>query len=502
MAAVTVLLRTVSVFFGAFVAGKLGAAGMGLYSLVLSVYGLFSTFASSGVNFTVSRMTADALGHRSGAEVYAVLRRCLAYAAAFGISAALLMYVSSGAIGCYLLDDPRTVPALRALAPGLLPMAVNTAFHGYFQAVRRSPKSAAVMLCEQGVRIAVTAAALSVLLPYGIGPACCAVGTGVAVSELAAFLLGVVLCRRDLSRHIEKSGKVPYRLTEKMFSISLPISLSAYLRSGLLTLEHMLIPKGLKKFGSGSEEALATYGILSGMAFPIVLYPLTILQSITSLLLPEIAEAKAAGDEKLIRRTALRVFRITLLFSLGTAGVMFSFSDALGKVLYSSPDAGRFIRMISPLIPVMYLDSAVDAMLKGLGEHIYTMRVNIVDSFLSVILVWSLLSVKGVEGYIFTVYLTEIINASLSIGRLIIKAGIRPDLLRWFVIPGGCVCATVFASRSVFCAPALLVFASTHPVLLLTVGCTFFAALYFLLLRLFGSLRRGEIKAVCVKLTA
>ena len=56
-----ILLRTVAVSFNAYVSGRIGAEGMGLFSLVMSVYGLAVTLAASGVNLASVRMTAEAL---------------------------------------------------------------------------------------------------------------------------------------------------------------------------------------------------------------------------------------------------------------------------------------------------------------------------------------------------------------------------------------------------------------------------------------------------------
>ena len=95
--------------------------------------------------------------------------------------------------------------------------------------------------------------------------------------------------------------------------------------------------------------------------------------------------------------------------------------------------------MLAPLIPVMYLDTAVDSLLKGLGEQVYTMWVNIADASLSVILVALLLPKMGINGYIITVYFTEIINATLSITRLLSKCEIRPRIFLWIGRPLLCI---------------------------------------------------------------
>ena len=94
------------------------------------------------------------------------------------------------------------------------------------------------------------------------------------------------------------------------------------------------------------------------------------------------------------------IFDTAILFSIGCAGIMIFFSFEIGNVIYPQTDAGLYIKMIAPLIPIMYIDTSVDAILKGLGEQVYSMGVNIVDSLLSVILVIILLPRYGIMGYI------------------------------------------------------------------------------------------------------
>jgi stage V sporulation protein B len=87
---------------------------------------------------------------------------------------------------------------------------------------------------------------------------------------------------------------------------------------------------------------------------------------------------------------------------------------------------GNFIRLLAPLIPIMYLDAATDALLKGLGEQVYSMRINILDAFISVICVALLVPRMGIMGYLLTIYITEILNAALSITRLFRVSNFSP----------------------------------------------------------------------------
>ena len=69
------------------------------------------------------------------------------------------------------------------------------------------------------------------------------------------------------------------------------------------------------------------------------------------------------------------------------AAGLFAFAMPLGQAVYHSDEAGRYIRLLAPLLPIMYTDMVTDGCLKGLGEQMWSMGVNILDSALGVLLV-------------------------------------------------------------------------------------------------------------------
>ncbi len=432
-------MRLVSVGFNVYVTGKIGAGGIGLYSLIMSVGGFAITFATSGINYASTRMTAEALGKRNNGDIRRIMRRCIIYSLSFGFAGCLLLNIFAEPISDNLLCDIRCIMPLRLLSLALPFISLSSALSGYFNAVRRVYKNAVVQVGEQFITITVTVQLLALLLPRGIAFACTALIGGTVISEMLAFIVSYILYKIDLKQHIEISQGRERGLTKKMLSISLPIAFTAYVRSALVSVEHILIPMGLRKFGSSGDAAIASYGTLHGMVMPVVLFPMAIISAFAGLLVPEIAETLAAGDDKRVDNIVSRVFHVTLCFAIGCSGVMVCFSKELGILIYNSSEAGIFIRSMAPLIPVMYLDHVVDGILKGMGEQLYSMRVNIFDSFLSVILVYFMLPKWGIYGYVVIIFIMEIINASLSILKLLQRCDAKMKIIKWVIKPLICI---------------------------------------------------------------
>ncbi len=489
LTSVTLILRTVGIGFNVYLSNKIGAQGMGLYTLSMSVYSLAVTFAVSGIGLASTRLTAEMLASGDNASARNAMKKCLLHSIAFGAVAFVLLFCFSDFIGNTLLSDERTVLSLKVMAFGMPFVSMSSALNGYFQAVRRVHKNAIIQIGEQFMRISVTAYLLNILMPAGIEYSCLALVIGSSFSELLSFVFSYTLYRIDLSKHIKNQGSCGKGIMKRIVSISFPVALSTYVRSALVTVEHILIPKGLRKSGSAYDTALASYGVIHGMVFPVLLFPQALLSALAGLLIPETAESIARGENARIKYITERVFQATLAFSIGVSGIMICFSYELGMMIYSNREASFYIRMFAPLIPLMYIDHITDGILKGLNQQIYSMRVNIADSFLSVILVYFLIPHLGVTGYVITIFVSEMLNTGLSICRLISVSDARVRVLKWFAKPLICIVGATCTEKLILTAVQYFYPFEANAVLEIIVS----SLIYFVYLRLTGSVSRDDI---------
>ncbi|MBO4428597.1 MAG: oligosaccharide flippase family protein [Clostridia bacterium] len=493
LAGATLFMRTVSVIWSAYISNRIGAEGMGLFSLIMSAYAFAVTLATSGINLAVTRLVSEELAYGNGKGAVRAMRRCLAYAMIFGTTAALLLFFGAGVISSEILCDGRTKISLAALSVSLPFIAVSNVFSGYFAAVRRIYKSAVSNVIEQFIKIALILVALDILAPRGIEYACLALVIGTSVSEGISFSYMLVLYLVDKRRHLPKSdSRVSGGLTKRMLGISMPIAFSAYLRSGLMTAEHVLIPIGLKKNGANAVTALSLYGVVHGMVFPLILFPAALCSTFAALIVPELSELKAkyvkTKDNAHIKYIVSRSVKFGLLFAVFVAGALIYFSDELGTLVYGNADCGKYIRVFGFLVPVMYLDTVVDGMLKGLGEQLASMRYNIIDAAVSVLLVLLLVPRLGIDGYVVCVFAAETLNASLSLARLIKVTGFRVKIFEFAAVPALCAAGAVCA------AGIATAFLPLSAPVRLALGIFVSAALYFLLAHIFGAITKDDMK--------
>ena len=440
----TIFMKSVGVVFNAYVSGKIGAQGMGLYSLVTSVYGFAVTLAISGVSLAVVRLVSEELGKNNRAGAIAAMRKCIGYALIFGISSFSILFFGADFIANRILQDERTYLSLRVLSVALPFIALSNVFAGYFNAVRRVYKSASASMAEQFVKIMLTVGFLRALLPKGIEYGTLALVLGTAIAEALSFAYFFIFYILDKKKYLKtKKAASDPEMNRRLLRISLPIALSSYLRSGLVTVQHILIPIGLRRHGADYGTALASYGTIHGMVFPLILFPSAVCTTFSGLIVPELSELAATyGNVRGNRHICYivrRALSLALLFGIGTAGILLCFAEPLGILVYKSAEAAKYIRIFAPLVPVMYLDTTVDGMLKGLGQQLHSMFYNIIDASLSVFLVWILMPQIGIYGYVICVFVTELVNLAFSLTRLLTVTEARLPIPKTVLCPLICI---------------------------------------------------------------
>lgn len=162
------------------------------------------------------------------------------------------------------------------------------------------------------------------------------------------------------------------------------------------------------------------------------------------------------------------------------------FSEGLSQCIYGDGQCAEYLRVLAPLLPIMYTDTTVDGILKGLDQQVYSMRYNIIDSAMCVVLVLILIPKYSVKGYVAILFISEIVNFSLSIHRLSKVCTLEINIMDSIIKPAVCVTAS-------FLAGLLLSSAQGSGKAALTIIITVNAAVYILLLMLTGSISVQDI---------
>ena len=416
---VNLLLRLVSTTFQVYLSGRIGAAGVGLLQLVMSVGALAMTAGMAGVRTATMYLTAEELGKKRPQNVKWVLTACFAYSIL--CSGAISLGLSAGApwIAEHWIGDIRIVDAVRTFAMFLPIVCLSGCMTGYFTAANRIGTLAVVEIGEQLCYMAVTMAMLTLWAGADPARACRAVVLGSGISACFTLLCLLILrCREN----VPAGPRI--RVRRRLLETAVPLALADDLKSGISTTENLMVPKRLALY-PGVQTPLAAFGMVCGMVFPVLMFPAAILFALAELLLPELARCAAAGSKTRIQYLVKRSLRVAMLYGCLCGGLLFLLAEDLCLGLYGSAEAGAYLRMYAFLAPMLYCDAITDSMTKGLGQQKACVRYNILTSSLDVVFLYLLLPRFGMAGYYISFLVTHLLNFILSIRRLLKISGCK-----------------------------------------------------------------------------
>ncbi len=414
---VNLLLRFVGTSFQVYLSGRIGAEGIGLLQLVLSVGAMAMVAGMAGIRTATMYLTAEEIGRKHPNHVIWVLSGCTKYSLIASSSVALLIYNFAPQIALRWIGHPEIVDSIRLYAAFLPVSCLCGVMVGYFTGANRIGILAAVEVAEQLCSIVCTILFLS-LWDNTPAHACQAVILGSAMGTVLTLVSLVIL---RLLERASTSSRIP--VAPHLRQTAIPLALADNLRTGISTVENLMVPKRLALY-AGTVSPLAAFGTVCGMVFPILTFPMAILFGLTELLIPELARCNAAGSHQRIAYLGKQSLHVALLFGVFCSCILYLAAPTLCMALYGSADAGRYLRWFAPLAVMLYCDTVTDAMIKGLGEQKASVRYNICTNSMDVALLYLLLPKLGITGYFISFTITHIINFLLSLRRLLKITGI------------------------------------------------------------------------------
>lgn len=416
---VNLLLRFAGTSFQVFLSSRIGAAGIGLLQLTMSVGSMAMVAGMGGIRTAAMYLCAGELGRKKPGNVIWVLSGCFVYSIIFSGTVAFLLHRFAPLIAENWIGDVRVIPSLRMLAVFLPCSCLCGVMTGYFTAAKRIGTLAAVEAAEQLASMAFTMTALTLWAGADSARACLCVVLGSSLGAVLTLICLVIL-------RIREAGPPESRISVAgpICRTALPLALADDLRTGISTVESLMVPKRLA-LNPHVRNPLAAFGTISGMVFPVMMFPACILFGLCELLIPELARCQASGSQKRITYLLRRGLKITILYGVFLGGLLFLTAEELCITLYNSTEAGSALKLYALLVPILYCDAIVDAMIKGLGQQTVSVRYNIFTNILDVVFLYLLLPDYGMNGYFFSFLLTHAVNFGLSLRRLLKITGER-----------------------------------------------------------------------------
>ncbi len=379
----------------------LGVEKIGILALLSAFFGLISMIGSGNGVLCLSRFVSEALGQKEGNPI-----RVLQLGLGFALFLSMLM---SG--GCFLagaffsrvfLQTEGCGFAIRCLGLLLPFVAISGCFKGYFNAIGRVQIPAVCDLCVfllstlwliGGIlwRVPDTTAALCTRFVHSLA-------LGVFFSTGFLWIAYWKVPRPHL-QHQTSAPSFPHYVR-----LAIPVAFGGVLTAALGMANDGLIPKTLQQFGDSPQRALEQFGVFEGVVLPVLFFPSTVLCALSGVLLPEVARARSARNKGRICHLVSRSIGLTLGFSLLVVLVLFFFGGEIGQWMGGGVQSGFLLRLFAPVVPFIYLEIVLEAILKGMGKQGFSSLNYLVEYVLRIFLVLVCIPKLGFLGVVLSYY--------------------------------------------------------------------------------------------------
>lgn len=347
----------------------MGAEAMGVMELSSSAVMLAITPVTAGVPTAMSRLTAQ-----KNADANAVLRAGLSLVKRLAWMLMPAMLLLSPAIA-WVLGDFQTLPALVVNIPCIALLGLCAVYSGWFYGLNDAATPALNECVEQTVRCVI--AILLLVCMHRSSVAVTAALPGVA--EVTAGIV-VWLMFRGRSPQLKRSVPEP-RIRREIIRLTAPTTAARLCQTALRALNAVLLPVCLRRSGLTSAAATAQFGLLNGMAMPLLMLPGIVTSAICMIATP--AVSRQEGQQRRLRRTMRQLLLSASGVGLAAAIGLFFGAEFISTRLYHEPVLAPLLRLMSPAALLMAIQQVQFGLITGLGVQNKALTGTVLASFLT-----------------------------------------------------------------------------------------------------------------------
>ena len=401
----------------------IGAEGIGLYQVALSVFALLLNVVCSGTPITVSRLMTK---YRAQGQEMRV-GRIIAAGITFTLAVALPVCAVTMIFGksfTFLFADERCLSIFIIVMPGLVFTSVYSVLRGVFWGNKDFLPYSVTELLEEICMIIVGIALINNATTVYQG----AVRAGVAVliSYIFSFSLGTAV-------FFLRKNKLKNPLSEfrPLLKSALPVTAMRTANSLTSSLVSIILPVRLIASGMTSTEAMSAFGAAVGQAIPLLFIPITLIGSFTLVLVPEISENYYKKQYRLLKRDVEKAIKFSVLLTSFFVPVFTVCGEEIGLLVFGGHECGKYLSASAFLMIFMSLSSITTSILNSIGLERKTLVFFLISGILMLLSIWFLPKLVGIYalliGFSFIYGLTTLLNLVL-IGK---NCPIKPNYLKF-----------------------------------------------------------------------
>lgn len=448
LAAGFMIVRLIGFFYRIPLANLLTDEGSGYYNNSFVIYTFFLMVSTYGFPASISKLTAEKYAQKKYKEAQVIFKSALSLALILGLLFSAVLWFGAEEIAI-LSGTPKSMYAIRALAPALFCFSLLAVFRGYFQGMNTMVPTAISQIIEQIFNAVFSLILAAIMVKKGVeyGASGSTLGTGIGALSALLFLALVYkaashkLIRKNLSKdYHDYPPKSILSYWKIILWLAFPMILGTAIMNLTSVIDMFMFQRALIFRGASSDEAANMYGFYTMKNQILITLPVAIAAALSTASIPGIAASVVMKETRALQHkinTALRATLITLIpATVGLTVLAYPILTMLFKG--DNMDLAARLLQISSVVLVFFGISTVSiGLIQGLGKLRQQVYISIIALVVKVLFNFLFLYVFNLKlyGAIISNNLYAIVSAYLSLRVIRQYVKIKIDLQKTIIIP-------------------------------------------------------------------
>ena len=434
----SVCTRALGFLLKIYLSRELGSVLLGSYQVAMSIFAVLMTLVSSGIPVVLSRNVSFYAGKNNKKAIGSITSSGLILTFAICAVIFMIMLICPNVLNLIFTSNAST-EMLLILLPALISSAVYEVLRGTLWGEKQFFAISFTEFLEQVIRIII----LIILFETTFLNMSPTNKTALSLS-LACIISSIIV----IIIYFKKGGKLynPKPEFAKLFKTSTPITAVRTISSMVSSIIAILIPLRLMTYGFSKTEALAEFGIIMGMTFPLVMIPSTLISSLAVTIIPSISEQSNNIDSgELKNKTVLKnkisfALKATIIFASILVSTFIALGIPICNLLYNNSKAGKYLCYSALLMIPMGISQITSSILNAIGLEMKSLKNYAISSSMLIVCIYFLPKYIGtfalLIGYFLMSVSASVLNLKMLSSRKLLNYEFVKTLLTMLAIVG------------------------------------------------------------------
>lgn len=218
-----------------------------------------------------------------------------------------------------------------------------------------------------------------------------------ALPGLAEVIAGVVVWRLFRRTSPVLPPRTQPQLSRQILRLSAPTAAARLCQTAMRALNAVLLPTCLRRSGLSASAATAQFGLLGGMAMPLLMLPGIVTGAVCTVAAPAVARQEKQPQR--LRRTVRLLLLAAAGIGAGASALLFLGADLVSTRLYSEPALSPLLKLMCPAALLMAVQQVQFGLITGLGVQRKALTGTVASSAFSLIVTALLCPIPAIRLY-------------------------------------------------------------------------------------------------------